>query len=163
MTQFYVCICLSVMIVFSVLAVMLRSIIRNAICLAIASAALSMIMYLLGAPWAAMFELSVCSGLITVIFISCISLSHDKKSDVRREYDDIRRTIPLPVLMIASGALLIAGAMAIHFRISAAPPSADSFSELFWSSRQADMWGQIIVMLTGGTAVAVLLKEGKKS
>ena len=59
-------ICLGLMLICGVLAVMLRSLIKSAIALAGASHA-GHIMYTLDSVWAAIFELSVCSGLVTVI------------------------------------------------------------------------------------------------
>ena len=58
------------MLVFGIYAVMEHSILRSAIGLALSSAALAVTFYALGAPIASVFELSVCSGLVTVIFIS---------------------------------------------------------------------------------------------
>ena len=153
---------LAALLVCGVLAVMLRSIIKDAICLAAASAALAIIMYTLGAPWAALFEVSVCAGLITVIFISGISLSHDTKAEVRREYDDKRRMGVLPVVLVVTGIVMIGAGAAIHFEMPVAQRLVQDFREVFWNSRQADIWGQIIVMLTGGTAISVLIKEEKK-
>lgn len=152
---------LCVMLVCAVLSVMLKSVIKNAVCLAAASAALSAVMYLFGAHWAAVFELSVCSGLITVIFISSISLSKGDKADVRREFDDKKRMGALPVILIVAGAALIGAGAALHFGIAPAQKAYADFREVFWGQRSADIWGQIIVMLTGGTAVTVLLKEEK--
>ena len=129
---------------------------------AAASAALAIIMYTLGASWAALFEVSVCAGLITVIFISGISLSHDTKAEVRREYDDKRRMGVLPVVLVAAGIVMIGAGAAIHFEMPVAQRLVQDFREVFWNSRQADIWGQIIVMLTGGTAISVLIKEEKK-
>lgn len=154
--------CLGIMLVCGVLAVMLRSIIKDAICLAAASAALGVIMYTLGATWAAVFEVSVCSGLITVIFISGISLSHDTKSDVRKEYDDTRRMAWLPIVLVAAGAAIMAGAAAIHFNLPVAQQITADFREILWNTRRTDILGQIVVMLTGGTAISVLLREERK-
>lgn len=162
MEEIIIYISLAALLVCGVLAVMLRSIIKDAICLAAASAALAIIMYTLGASWAALFEVSVCAGLITVIFISGISLSHDTKAEVRREYDDKRRMGVLPVVLVAAGIVMIGAGAAIHFEMPVAQRLVQDFREVFWNSRQADIWGQIIVMLTGGTAISVLIKEEKK-
>ncbi len=153
--------CLGVMLLCSVLAVMLRSIIKNAICLAAASAALGLIMYVMGAPAAAVFEVSVCSGLITVIFISGISLSRAGKNDVREEFSDGKRMHLLPVILLVAGALMMVAACGIHFAIARGEALNLDYREVFWNQRGADIWGQIIVMLTGGIAISVLLKERK--
>lgn len=56
-------------------AVWLHSLIRAAVALGIGSAALAMLFFMLGAPYAGGFELSVGAGLISVLFIVAISLT----------------------------------------------------------------------------------------
>jgi NADH-quinone oxidoreductase subunit J len=65
----------SLLVIFSILAVELKDLLKSAISLAVASAILAIIFYQLDAPYAAMFELSVCAGLITVLFASTINLT----------------------------------------------------------------------------------------
>ena len=64
---------LIVIAICAVLAVHLRDILRAAIALAVLSVVLAAIFFKLGAPYAGAFELSVCAGLITVLFIAAIS------------------------------------------------------------------------------------------
>lgn len=64
---------LVIIVVCAVLAVHLRDLLRAAIALAVLSVALAAIFFRLGAPYAGAFELSVCAGLITVLFIAAIS------------------------------------------------------------------------------------------
>ncbi len=64
---------LVVIAICAVLAVHLRDILRAAIALAVLSVVLAAIFFKLGAPYAGAFELSVCAGLITVLFIAAIS------------------------------------------------------------------------------------------
>ncbi len=67
---------LSVLVLVSAAAaVWLRSLIRAAVALGIGSAALAMLFFMLGAPYAGGFELSVGAGLISVLFIVAISLT----------------------------------------------------------------------------------------
>lgn len=56
-------------------AVLLRDLIRAAVALGVGSAALAMLFFMLGAPYAGGFELSVGAGLISVLFIVAISLT----------------------------------------------------------------------------------------
>lgn len=156
-------ICLGFMLTFGVMAVMFHSMIKSAIALAAASVMLGIIMYTLNSVWAALFEVSVCSGLVTVIFISAISLSNADKKDVEKQYKDKKRMKYLPIIMILSGVILVATALAIGFSpVSPAPVAevADNFREILWNHRQADIWGQIIVVLTGSVSVVVLFREG---
>ena len=55
--------------------VMTARLLRSVIGLAVTSMILTIIMFKLNSPLAAVFELSVCAGLISAIFISCISLT----------------------------------------------------------------------------------------
>ncbi len=57
----------------AVLAVHLRDILRAAVALAALSVVLAAIFFKLGAPYAGAFELSVCAGLVTVLFVAAIS------------------------------------------------------------------------------------------
>jgi len=70
---------LLLLIIFSILAVEFRSLIGAAISLGIASAVLSIIFYQLDSPYVAVFELSVCAGLITVLFMTAISLTRGEE------------------------------------------------------------------------------------
>jgi NADH-quinone oxidoreductase subunit J len=136
--------------------------IKSAIALAAASAALGIIMYELGGIWAALFEVSVCSGLVTVIFISAISLSNMDKEELEKVFDDKKRMALLPYILIAGGVILTAVALTSGISLPAvnqAVKAASDLREILWNNRQADIWGQVIVLLTGAVAVVVLFRE----
>jgi NADH-quinone oxidoreductase subunit J len=59
----------------AIAAVLSRNLIRAAVALGIGSAALAMLFFSLGAPYAGGFELSVGAGLISVLFVVAISLT----------------------------------------------------------------------------------------
>jgi NADH-quinone oxidoreductase subunit J len=59
----------------AVLGLLSKNLIRAAIALGFGSAALAMMFFMLGAPFAGGFELSVGSGLISVLFIVTITLT----------------------------------------------------------------------------------------
>lgn len=152
------------MLVFGVYAVMERSILRSAIGLAMASASLAVLLYVMTARLAAVFELSVCSGLVTVIFIAGISLSHSPKMEVKKEYHDRERNRYLPPVLLGVGAVLVAAALLLNLKAPQAVPGtgADDVRQLLWNTRQADLWGQIALILCGGVAVAVLFREERR-
>ncbi len=155
-------ICLGLMFIFGVMAVMYRSLLKSAIALALASAMLAVIMYVLGSVWAAMFELSVCSGLITVIFISAISLSKTEKKDLAKLYEDKKRMAILPVVLITGGVVLVLAVILQLFLLPDVTPvteTAEAFRQVLWNFRQADIWGQVIVIITGALTVVALFKE----
>jgi NADH-quinone oxidoreductase subunit J len=62
------------MVAGALVAVLTQNLIRAAVALGVGSAALAMLLFLLGAPHAGGFELSVGAGLISVLFIVAISL-----------------------------------------------------------------------------------------
>lgn len=71
----------AVAVLFVLVAIELRDLIKSAIALGIASGLLAAIFFILGAPYAAVFELSVCAGLITVLLLSAVSMTADKEAD----------------------------------------------------------------------------------
>lgn len=155
-------ICLGLMLIFGVMAVMLHSMTKSAIALAGASAALGIIMYEMGSVWAALIEISVCSGLVTVIFISAISLSNMEKKELEKVYEDKKRMSLLPLILIVSGAVLVIAAVALGGALPNAEHAVSTtgdLREILWNNRQADIWGQIIIMITGSAAVVVLFRE----
>lgn len=56
-------------------AVMVKNMLRAAVAVGASSVALAALFFLLGAPYAGAFELSVGAGLISVLFIIAISLT----------------------------------------------------------------------------------------
>lgn len=155
-------ICLALLLSFCILAAMLQSLLKSAIFLAFASATLGVILFVLGAPWAAVIEVSACSGLVTVIFISAISLSRIKKEEVQKLYADKKQMKYLPYILIIAGIVIIVAALAGSVALpGTAVESTEDFREVFWNSRQADILGQIVSILIGGIAVYVLMRESK--
>lgn len=149
---------LFLLLVFCIMAVESHSMLRSAVYLALASATVSAIMYVLGASWAAMFELSVCSGLVTVIFISAISLSRVSKEEVEKQYQDKKRMAYLPAALIIGGVALVVIALTSNFSIVNTAAVSEDFRSILWNSRQADILGQIAAILVGGIAVVVLFR-----
>ena len=66
---------LSGVVLFSILAVLAKDLIKSAIGLALASLFLGIIFFRMGAPYAGVFEISVVAGLITVLFMLTIALT----------------------------------------------------------------------------------------
>ena len=64
-----------IMLAGAVVAVLAESLLRSAVALGVGSAALAMLLFLLGSPYAGGFELSVGAGLISILFIVAISLT----------------------------------------------------------------------------------------
>ncbi len=72
-----------ILITSTIFALAAKSLIRAAVALGVGSAALATLYFLLDAPYAGGFELSVGAGLISVLFIVAISLtaSMEKQPD----------------------------------------------------------------------------------
>jgi len=161
MFEFLLIVSLCIVAVTSILAVMIRSMLKSAISLAAASVFLAIVIFMMGAHWAAVVELSVCAGLITVVFVSAISLTTTERRGEENSEEHRRRYAFLPFLLIFMGIGLITVLALNNFQINIGdiiPASFKEFGDAFWQTRQVDILGQIIVILTGTFAVVVLFK-----
>ena len=156
---------LVVLLIFLVVCVMLTviapSTLLAAIGLALTSIALSMLLYHMNATLAAVFELSVCAGLITVVFISAISLTRRYSPDQERAIRTlhVRRFIWGPVLMLIAGLGLWLSHMELNVPSAPYAAQAGEVRDILWNVRRADIIGQLLVLLSGAFGVVVLFKE----
>ena len=158
---------LAALVISAVICVIIHSLIKASIALALVSGITSIIMFIVGAHLAAVFELSVCSGLITVVFVSAISMTKiSSKAELGiKEKARQKRFIPLPALLIVilAAALFIIrpylGALAPYI---AGPINAAAGQDLFWNKRQADLLGQLLIILTGVYGVLIFFKGREK-
>jgi NADH-quinone oxidoreductase subunit J len=155
---------LGLLVLFALFTVMIKNLLKAVISLAAASASLTIIMFMLNAPLAAVFELSVCAGLITVIFISVISLTkpltpEEEILEVRKR---IIRYIYLPVIVIIVALLFLFIKPALNFSINSSPTNDINVQDVIWNKRPLDILGQIIIILAGVLGVVILFKESKK-
>lgn len=152
---------LAAVILSALWTVMTVRLIRSVVGLALTSAILSIILYRLDSPFAAVFELSVCSGLISVIFITTVSFTArvSKEKLASRQKERMVKFWYLPVVLAAAALFLIRHLKAPS--IAAFPvPSADVRS-LLWNVRHLDILGQVVVLLAGVFGVVVFFKETK--
>ena len=141
-------------------AVMTRSLLMSAIGLAITSIILTALLFRLDAPLAAVFELSVCAGLITVVFVSTISLTKPVTRDELKQQtkNRIKRYWYLPVLVVV--AFILLGFYMITPEVKFFEPYLElDVRNVLWKLRQTDLLGQIMIILTGVFGVVVLFKE----
>jgi NADH-quinone oxidoreductase subunit J len=151
---------LVVMVLAALWASLTTLLLRATIALALTSAMLAVVMYSLGAVFAAVLELSVCAGLISVVFVSVISLTQRKpfKDYVTRRMSRMRRFWPLPLVLIAIGVAL----SFVHSPVKIAlplPTGDGDVRTVLWSLRQMDLFGQILILLAGVFGVLVLFKK----
>ena len=148
----------------AVWTVLRGSLLRAVIALALTSIALTAIIFRLGSPIAAVFELSVCAGLITVVFMSTISLTKPLTHMETLEYTKsrIKRFWLLPVIIIVVGAALLLVTIPINFNIPTLTGTAANFRNVLWEERRFDLVGQILIILAGVFGVVVLFKHHSK-
>jgi len=132
--------------------------------LALTSAILTVIIFRLNAPLAGVFELSVCAGLIPVLFVSVISLTQPLtyKEVLTHMKSRFARFWSLPLIVVILGIIL--GLMKV--KVTTKLPLAETQNDVrfvLWHLRQFDLLGQIIILFTGVFGVVILFKERKKS
>lgn len=145
-------------------SVLKADLVKAAIALAVTSIILTILMFRFASPLAAVFELSVCAGLITVIFMSTISLTKyrtPQQEEVRQQSRD-RRYAALPVLVVAAAAVLTLVGIPMNFTLPQAAAVGDVRSVL-WNERQLDLLGQMLVILAGFFGISVLFKSKVKA
>jgi NADH-quinone oxidoreductase subunit J len=150
------------LVLFAVWTVMTTRLPRSAMGLAITSAILAIIMYKLDSPLAAVFELSVCAGLISAIFISILSLMRRLSPEDRavRQKEHFHKYWLLPMLVVLAAIALSQVHLPI-INLSQAPTTEGDVRIVLWNSRRLDLLGQIVILLTGAFGVVVLFKEWK--
>ncbi|MDD5634262.1 MAG: hypothetical protein PHW46_03200 [Candidatus Omnitrophica bacterium] len=144
----------------SLWTVMTRSLLRSAIGLALTSALLTILMFRLNSTLAAVFELSVCAGLISVLFVSTISLTHPltREEIIKHMRERRARFWALPFIIIIAGIVL----SLLHIKPQLLLPSPEMEKDVrnvMWNLRDIDLLGQIIILLTGAFGVLILFKE----
>ena len=67
----------------ALIAILAKSLVVAAVVLGLSSAALAALLFVLGAPYAGGFELSVGAGLVSILFIIVISLTESRMDGER--------------------------------------------------------------------------------
>lgn len=130
----------------AIMAVMAKKLLNSAIMLAVMSIAVSLLLFSYNAPWAGVFELSVCAGLITVLFISAVSMM--KKEDTALKENRVKYVI-LPFLVLI---VIIPSALYImpYFEYMTNYAKYSSYNpklgEIIWNYRGVDLIGQITLL-----------------
>ena len=145
------------LVLFSVLAILVKDLLKAAISLAVASLLLGIIFFRMNAPYAGVFEISVVAGLITVLFMLTIALT--KGGDA---VESKAASIAFPaffVVFIVIDALIM---KKLIQKIPAlpGPDEAGTFGQVLWNARTLDLVGQIAVIFAGVFAVLALFRKG---
>jgi NADH-quinone oxidoreductase subunit J len=148
------------LVLFSILAILSKDLLKSAISLAVASVLLGIVFFRMGAPYAGVFEISVVAGLITVLFILTIALTK-AEGDVR-ESNLAKVIFPLFfVAFIIIDALVMKGLIQ---KIPALPGTAEqgAFGDVLWKQRSFDLIGQLAIILAGVFSVLALFRKRDK-
>jgi len=137
--------------------------VHSVVGLALTSAILAVIMYRLNSPLAAVFELSVCSGLISVIFITTVSFTQriSKERFIVRRRERLLRFLYLPFIIIIVGLLLVRYLKIPQFSLPCLAQVTD-VRLVLWNMRHLDLLGQAIIIIAGVFGVVVFFKEPNK-
>jgi NADH-quinone oxidoreductase subunit J len=135
--------------VFAVWAVMARKLLTSAIMLALVSVCVSLIFFDFGAPWAGVFELSVCAGLITVLFISAVSLVRtleEKNPEHRARF----HALPLALAIFAIAAWFYLPPFFTELAGWARAGTGEgTIGVALWDLRRPDLVGQVLMLAAG--------------
>jgi NADH-quinone oxidoreductase subunit J len=153
-------------IVPAVLAAVAKDLLRAAIALLFCSLGLTLLLFNLNAPLAGVFELSVCAGLISVLFINAISLARPLSGEelIANTKNHYQRFLWLPLVIVVIAVLLwfnreqLFGALVIN-KIA----ESTTVGEILWGMRGLDLIGQVIILLVGVYGIVVLFKRGKSN
>ncbi len=140
-----------VMLSCAIYAVRAKRLLSSALWLAGVSISTAILLYLIGAVWIAVIELSLSVGLITILLVFAISMAG---ADSPNQPVSRLLNVPLVLLMLA---LVIGLTMPILVTQTNIPES--SFATIFWNVRQSDVLAQIALIFTGVLGVLGLLVE----
>lgn len=130
-------------------------ILSSTIYLACVSAAVAMMLYLLGAYQVAVIELSVGAGLVTVLLVYAISVVGDDASDPGP-------VIPRPVAVgLTLLTAVMIGYMAYSLPSKGLTGRFPPLVEALWEQRILDVWIQMVLIFAGVLGILGLLAEGK--
>jgi NADH-quinone oxidoreductase subunit J len=144
-------------------AVMTTRLLRAVVGLALASAVLAAMIYALKAPMAAVFELSVCAGLIPAIFLSAISVTRRLSEEAAEGHTrtQIRKFWLLPLLVAAAG-FALAQVDVTNLVAGVSTQTYPDVRTVLWNLRHTDLLGQIVILMGGALGVVLLMKESER-
>ena len=145
------------LVLFSALAILAADLIKSAISLAVASVCLGILFFLMAAPYAGAFEISVVAGLITVLFILTIALT--KTGGDVRESKAVNIVFPLFFVVFLAIDALVMRSLLRKIPVLDAPSESGSFGQVLWQQRTFDLIGQIAIILAGVFAVLALFRK----
>jgi len=147
---------LGLMVLLAVGCCVFKDLLYVAVSLAAISAILALVLFRYGANIAGVFELSVCAGLITVLFISTVSLTRNSDRAVENRFPTC--FVPLFVLIFTGVAYFIIQWLAHALPATVVPQPSGTFQRVFWEIRSADIYGQVSLILAGVFGILALFR-----
>ena len=154
---------LMAMVLAALATVMTARLLWSAVGLALTSAVLAALMFRLNSPVAAVFELSVCAGLIPAIFISAIGLTSrlNPEALAKRWRHKLLKYGVLPMIVIL--AVWALWWLQVPMTFVAPPPAVEQdVRNVLWNQRHIDLLGQMSILMAGAFGAVVLTKGGKR-
>jgi len=148
------------LVVFSAAAIILRDLLKAAICLAAASLLLGIVYFRMNAPYIGVFEISVVAGMITVLFIVTIALT--KTGGDVREAKAAEWIFPLVLVLFLAVDILVAKSLINKIPALESLPEQGTFGEVLWKMRTFDLVGQIGLIFAGVLGVLALFRKRSK-
>ena len=145
------------LVLFSVLAILVKDLLKAAISLAVASLLLGIIFFRMNAPYAGVFEISVVAGLITVLFMLTIALTRGGDA-----VESKTASFAFPAFFVV---FIVIDALIMKKLIQKVPAlpgpeEAGTIGQVLWNTRTLDLVGQIAVIFAGVFAVLALFRKG---
>jgi NADH-quinone oxidoreductase subunit J len=146
-------------VVFSVLAALLRDLLKAAISLAVSSLFLAVLFFRMKAYYIGVFEISVVAGLITVLFVSTIAMTRSEGGVRERKLPAI--VFPVFFVLFILVDIFVMKALLNKMVVLPGKPEAGSLSQVLWGERTFDLVAQIGVIFAGIFAVLALFRKDK--
>lgn len=149
------------LIFFAILAILFKDLLKAALSLMVASVFLAIVFFMLKAPYAGVFEISVVAGLITVLFVSTIGLTRGEDNAGESRLSGI--IFPLFFIWFVIIDILIMSALLNQYPSpTSANPESGSFGQVLWQKRTFDLIGQIGIIFAGVFSVLALFRKRDK-
>jgi uncharacterized MnhB-related membrane protein len=141
----------------AILAISTKRLLISAIWLALTSALVALMIYLLGAPQVAVIELSVGAGLVTVLFVFAINIAGEEVIGLKSV---LPKWLVWVFVLIAAGlaVFLILRSVGI---VSFPTGSSDTPASILWQERYLDILLQVALIFSGVLGVVGLLSHAK--
>jgi uncharacterized MnhB-related membrane protein len=127
----------------------------STIWLALTSALVAVLLYMLGAHEVAVIELSVGAGLVTVLFVFAFSIVGESTMD---PLTIIPRLLVWGVILSVS---FILGSLTLPIQSTSGEVEALPFARILWEQRGLDVLAQVVLIFAGVIGIVGLLSESR--